>query len=189
MYLFFDTETTGIPLDYKAPLSRLDNWPRLVQLAWLLHDERGNELERGSAMVKPVGFTIPMDAARVHGITTQRAIHEGRALKDVLTEFSAIIDKAGVLVAHNMAYDEKIMGAEFLRNAMPERIGPMKRLCTMQASTSYCAIPGPYGYKWPKLDELHRKLFGTGFTGAHNASSDIGATAKCFWELRRRKLI
>ena len=88
-----------------------------------------------------------------------------------------------------MAYDEKIVGAEFLRNGMTELIGPKKRLCTMQASTAYCAIPGPYGYKWPKLDELHRKLFGQGFTGAHNAASDIGATAKCFWELRRRRLI
>lgn len=189
MYLFFDTETTGIPRDYKAPLSKLDNWPRLVQLAWLLQDDKGNELEAGSCVVKPVGFTIPMDAARIHGISTQRATAEGRMVGEVLVEFSALINRSMTLVAHNMAYDEKIVGAEFLRLGMAELIGPKKRLCTMQASTAYCALPGPYGYKWPKLDELHRKLFGQGFVGAHNAASDIRATAKCFWELRKRRLI
>ena len=120
MYLFFDTETTGIPRDYKAPLSKLDNWPRLVQLAWLLHDDAGNELERGSCMVKPVGFTIPLDVARIHGITTQRALQEGRMLGEVLVEFSALVNRAMTLVAHNMAYDEKIVGAEFLRNGISQ---------------------------------------------------------------------
>ena len=60
----------------------------------------------------------------------------------------------------------------------------------MQSSTNYCAIPGFYGnYKWPTLDELHRKLFNTGFEDAHDASVDINATAKCFWELKRRGVI
>ncbi|MBC7525895.1 MAG: 3'-5' exonuclease, partial [Flavobacterium sp.] len=52
-------------------------------------------------------------------------------------------------------------------------------------TTNFCAIPGPYGYKWPKLSELHYKLFQTGFEEAHNAAADIQATAKCFWELKR----
>ena len=55
----------------------------------------------------------------------------------------------------------------------------------MQSTTNFCAIDGPYGYKWPKLSELHYKLFRTGFEEAHNASVDITATAKCFWELKR----
>ena len=60
------------------------------------------------------------------------------------------------------------------------------QLCTMQASTDYCKIPGPYGYKWPKLSELHMKLFGEYFEEAHDAAADINATVKCFWELKRR---
>jgi len=36
MYLFFDAETTGIPRNYKVPASDHRNWPRLVQIAWLL---------------------------------------------------------------------------------------------------------------------------------------------------------
>ena len=41
----------------------------------------------------------------------------------------------------------------------------------------------------PKLQELHRKLFGCDFDNAHDALSDIRATEKCFWEMRKRKLI
>ena len=53
----------------------------------------------------------------------------------------------------------------------------------MESSTGYCRIPGPYGYKWPKLSELHRKLFGEDFAEAHNAAADIQATERCFREL------
>ena len=59
----------------------------------------------------------------------------------------------------------------------------------MHASTDYCKLRGPYGYKWPKLSELHIKLFGEDFKEAHNASVDINATAKCFWKMRKIGLI
>ena len=42
MYLVFDTETTGLPRNFDAPISDSDNWPRMVQIAWQLHDENGN---------------------------------------------------------------------------------------------------------------------------------------------------
>ena len=84
-----------------------------------------------------------------------------------------------------MSFDEKIVGAEFLRAGMRNPLPAKRKICTMESTTSFCAIPGPYGYKWPKLSELHYKLFRTGFEEAHNAAVDINATAKCFWELKR----
>jgi len=90
-----------------------------------------------------------------------------------------------VLVAHNMSFDEKIVGAEFLRVGMPNSIPAKRKICTMESTTNFCAIDGPYGYKWPKLSELYYKLFKTGFEEAHNAAVDITATVKCFWELKR----
>lgn len=185
MYLFFDTETTGIPKNYKASVSDLNNWPRLVQLAYLLYDNNGNKISDGDFIIQPNGFTIPKDATRIHGISTERAINEGQALIDVLQEFNTLISQANYLVAHNMAFDEKIVGAEFLRNGMQNTIPSKKRICTMQQTINFCAIPNAYGYKWPKLSELHCKLFKTGFKEAHNATVDIAATAKCFWELKR----
>ena len=185
MYLFFDTETTGLPKNWKAPVTDLHNWPRLVQLAYLLYDNQGNQINGGDVIIQPNGFLIPSEASAIHGITTEKANREGIALESVLRDFQILIDQADQLVAHNMSFDEKIMGAEFLRNLMPDSIASKKKICTMQRSTNFCAIDGPYGYKWPKLSELHYKLFNTGFEEAHNAAVDINATAKCFWELKR----
>jgi DNA polymerase III epsilon subunit-like protein len=167
------------------PVSDLNNWPRLVQLAFLFYDKNGNKISSGDFIVKPEGFTIPTDASRIHGISTERAIREGESLKTVLQKFQTLINQAEVLVAHNMSFDEKIVGAEFLRIGMHNSITAKNKICTMQSTTNFCALNGPYGYKWPKLSELHYKLFRTGFDEAHNAAVDITATAKCFWELKR----
>lgn len=185
MYLFFDTETTGLPRNWKAPITDLNNWPRLVQLAYLHFDENGNKILGGDFIIKPEGFTIPADSSRIHGISNERALKEGVLLSEVLQNFQSLINDSEILVAHNMSFDEKIVGAEFLRAGMANSIPAKKKICTMQSSTNFCAINGPYGYKWPKLSELHYKLFKTGFEEAHNAAVDINATAKCFWELRR----
>jgi DNA polymerase-3 subunit epsilon len=189
MYLFFDTETTGVPSNYKAPVNDLKNWPRLVQIAWVLHDKDGRELAKECFIIKPNGFSIPVEVTKIHGITTEHAQRNGVDLLFVLNHLSSHIDSAQYLIAHNISYDQNIVGAEFLRSNMKNKITAKKLLCTMVSSVNHCAINGPYGYKWPKLTELHYKLFNTSFNGAHDAMADITATIKCFWEMRRRGLI
>ncbi len=190
MYLFFDTETTGLPRSWNAPVEDTDNWPRLVQLAWQLYDAEGNKAEGGDLIIFPDGFVIPIESARVHRITTERARAEGVPLAHAMETFSLLVDRAEHLVAHNMSFDEKIVGAEFLRLGMKDLIAPKKKICTMKASVDFCAIPSPRGgNKWPKLSELHRTLFNEDFAEAHNAAADINATARCFWELGRRGVI
>ena len=189
MHLFFDTETTGIPRDYKARASALGNWPRLVQIAWLLAGEDANEIASAQYIVKPEGFTIPAAAAKIHGITTGMALQQGTALKSVLAALEPDMQRASVLVAHNMRFDEKILGAEFLRAGRPNLVESMERRCTMQATTDYCRLPGRYGYKWPTLQELHMRLFKEAFAGAHQALVDVRACARCYFELRRLKVM
>ncbi len=189
MYLFFDTETTGLPRDWKAPVTDLDNWPRMIQIGWILCDDTGIRIEEDGFIIKPENFTIPKDAAKVHGISTAKALAEGIPLEEVLAEFNDLIDRSEFIVAHNISFDEKIIGAEFLRKGIETAFDQKRKLCTMNASTDYCKIPGKYGYKWPKLSELHIKLFGVDFNEAHDASVDINATAKCFWEMRKLGVI
>lgn len=181
-YLFFDTETTGLPRDYKAPSSDTRNWPRMVQLAWILTDENGTRLNERNRIVKPEGFTIPAEAAGLHGITTERAMEEGQPLTEVISQFLTDLGEAGFIVGHNIAFDKKIVGAELVRLGREDVMPGKRSLCTMMASIDYCKLPGPYGFKYPKLEELHRKLFGRGFEDAHNALNDICATEKCFWD-------
>ena len=189
MYLFFDTETTGLPKNWKAPVTDTNNWPRMIQLAWLLYDNVGNLIKSNDYIIKPEGFSIPIEASKIHGISTEKALNEGEDLTNVLNEFANLINESSHIVAHNISFDEKIVGAEFLRKNINNSLFQKPRLCTMNSSTNYCRIPGQYGFKWPKLSELHIKLFGENFEEAHNAAADINATAKCFWKMREIGLI
>lgn len=190
MYLFFDTETTGIPKNYNAPINDLNNWPRLVQLAWVIYDENAEKKTGANFIIKPEGFEIPREAANVHGITTEKAIETGRPLIEVLKEFAAAVGGAKLLVAHNMNFDEKIVGAEFLRKNIEHDLFNTVRFCTMQEATDFCQLPGNFGgYKWPRLSELHKKLFNHNFDGAHDALADVNACARCFFELVNRGII
>lgn len=186
MLLFFDTETSGLPRSHKAPATDLDNWPRMVQLAWHLIDLDGNRQEAFEAIISPEDFSIPQEAAQVHGITNERAKVEGQPLSEVLHRFLISLREADTLIAHNIAFDENVVGAELLRCFLPNPLPSFQRQCTMLASTELCALPGRYGPKWPKLEELHNFLFGSGFGGAHNALVDVEATVRCFFELKRR---
>lgn len=186
MILFFDTETTGLPINWKAPVTDLDNWPRLVQLAYLVYDFDGNLIHSCNEIIKPNGFTIPTDASKVHGITTEIANQRGHKIEDVFELFSIQLKRAKIIVAHNMAYDEKIIGSELIRIGLDNILDSKEKICTMESTVDLCKIDGPYGYKWPKLEELHRFLFNYDFEGAHDAMADIQATAKCFWELTKK---
>jgi len=188
-YLFFDTETTGLPKSWKAPVSDTANWPHIVQIAWALFDNSGKQLAFQDYMIKPEGFVIPESATAIHGISTEKALKEGRPAAEVLKEFSGALQGAARLVAHNLDFDEKMVRVELLRLRMSDGLGEIPRICTMKASTKYCKIPGPYGDKWPKLSELHIKLFEVDFEDQHNAASDVLCCAKCFFELRRRAVI
>jgi DNA polymerase III subunit epsilon len=189
MYLFFDTETTGLPKNYQAPLDDFSNWPRLVQLAWSLYDFRGNHWESHNYIIKPEGFIIPEESTKIHRISQEKAEKEGEDLKKVLEHFAQEVDRVTYLVAHNIDFDEKIMGSELLRAKMINNLGVANKICTMKRTADICRVPnGRGGYKWPNLTELYEFLFKTKFSEAHDAFFDVKACADCFFELKRRKL-
>jgi DNA polymerase III subunit alpha len=192
MYLIFDTETTGIPHNKTAPISDLDNWPRVVQLAWQLHDSKGKLLSNHNYIIKPEGFDIPYKAEQVHGISTKRALAEGHDVRDVLAKFIADAARTSVLVGHNIEFDISILGAEFLRqNFLIEDLLKIEKVDTGIASTEFCQLQGGIGgkLKMPRLVELHEKLFGKDFGDAHDASYDVAATARCFFGLISQKVV
>lgn len=189
MYIFFDTETTGLPKNWKAPAHDLTNWPRVVQVAWARYDARGRHLDTSSFIVKPIGFSIPREAQRIHGISTAKALTMGKSLKTVLKKLKTAFDEATVVVAHNLRFDENIIGAEFLREGLEIPFFDKHRICTMLESTKFCRLPGPYGHKWPSLAELHSSLFDEIFQEQHDAEVDVNACARCFFELKKRGVI
>ena len=191
MYLIFDTETTGLPHNKTAPIEDFDNWPRLVQLAWQLHNPTGKLLSMGNHIIKPDGFTIPFNAEKVHGISTKRAEEVGQHLTEVLDKFSEDVRKAEVLVGHNIEFDNKIIGAEYLRSNQKNLLADAKHIDTSTETVEFCQLAGGIGgrLKYPRLIELYEKLFGEDFGNAHDAAYDVNATAKVFFELLKRSII
>ncbi|MBT8185616.1 MAG: DNA polymerase III subunit alpha [Eudoraea sp.] len=189
MYLIFDTETTGLPKRWDAPITDSDNWPRCIQIAWQLHDDMGNLLEHQDFLIRPDGFNIPYDAEQIHGISTALATQNGKPLQEVLAAFNEALSKSKFIVGQNVGFDINITGAEFHRLGINNNLQELGVLdtCTEQTAT-LCQIPGGRGgkFKLPTLTELHEFLFNTPFDEAHNATADVEATARCFFELIRR---
>ncbi|NPA42791.1 MAG: DNA polymerase III subunit alpha [Chlorobi bacterium] len=191
-YLIFDTETTGLP-EKGVPFTEISAWPRMVQIAWQLHDDEGRLVEHGDFLVRPEGFNIPFEAQRKHGISTELASAEGKPLEEVLDAFEQVLAKADFLVGHNLSFDIDVLSAEFIRTGRD--YGPLRSkpvIDTMsEATAEFCQLPGGKGkrFKFPRLGELYQILFNETFDHAHNATADVEATARAFFELVRRGII
>ncbi|MFM7643827.1 MAG: DNA polymerase III subunit alpha [Sphingomonadales bacterium] len=189
MYLIFDTETTGLPRNFNAPITDLDNWPRVVQLAWQLHDEAGELVSQQDFIIQPDGFNIPFESERVHGISTELARAVGETLSSVLERFKKDLAKANFMVGHNLKFDINVLGCEFVRLGQDTPLTkPVLDTCT-ERSAQLCQIPGGRGgkFKLPTLTELHEFLFEEAFNEAHNATADVESTTRCFLELLRKE--
>jgi DNA polymerase-3 subunit alpha len=185
MYIVFDTETTGLPENFSAPITDFDNWPRIVQLAWKVYDINGKEISSHDRIIKPEGFIIPQESIRVHRITNERANKYGIPLKDALEEFGESVKNSKFLIAHNINFDDKITSCELLRLGMSNYLRDITQVCTMNSTVEFCRIQGKMGLKPPTLTELHEKLFNKPFEDAHNALVDVSALGKCFFKLKQ----
>ena len=189
---FFDVETTGLPKGRNISYKDYHNWPRIVSICWLITDHKGKVLEEFYELIKPKGFTIPKDVEAIHGISTNRAQRDGIALDKMLKALDRSLNSYNLshLVAHNIEFDRNVLFSELVRNnnLLLSRLSILSTACTMKSSTNFCKLPHKNrrygGYKWPKLSELHKKLFQTGILLEHDAREDILATKRCFFKLQ-----
>ena len=190
MYLIFDTETTGLPKRWDAPLSDSENWPRCIQIAWQIHDAKGNLIAHKDYLIQPDDFTIPFDSEQIHGISTALATSEGVPLATVLSEFEEVLKEVSFVVGHNVSFDRNIMGAEFIRAGLADPLDEKAVIDTCTEETAQlCQLPGGRGgkFKLPTLGELYHFLFQDSFEEAHNATADVEATSRAFLELMRQE--
>ena len=200
-FMFFDTETTGLPKNYDVPSSDVDNWPRMVQFSWILTDFNGNIITEEDNIIKPQGFTIPTYASRIHNITNEKAMEKGAELELCLKNFISCYQNFEkysnckiIFVGHNIEFDLKIIEAELYRLQRKRDITKIRNketICTMKSTINYCAIEDwdTDGYKYPSLQELHYKLLQRRFEDAHNSAADVLATKDCFFRLLHLKRI
>jgi DNA polymerase-3 subunit epsilon len=197
MHLVFDTETTGLP-NFRAP-SDEPSQPHVVQFAAILLDDDWTERAAVNLIVRPDGWTIPDDVAKIPGITTDIAMACGVPEAHVVSIYHALTERADVTVAHNIGFDRRIMRIAMLRSNWTrefiEAIEGGKSYCTMEAAKPLTKCPltekqiaaGFTGYKAPKLEEAIRHFFGEDLAGAHDAMVDVRACARIYRHLHEMK--
>lgn len=193
MILAFDTETTGLP-DFRAP-SDSDHQPHLVQLAMVLLDDDLTEQASASLIIKPDGWSIPDDVAKIHGITTEFAAKVGVPEKVATALYMHLVYGTGAqVVAHNVSFDLRIMRIAMLRAGRTKEWldgQKVESFCTLTAATPIVNLPptekmiaaGFTKPKPPKLSECIQHFFGETFEGAHNALVDVRGCIRVYRHL------
>lgn len=204
--LVIDCETNGLPLDWGKSPKEVDNWPRIIQYAWELFDETGTTIKKAEYLIKPDGWIIPdkeyfmakghsepeaIKAASFwteHGYETGISNLIGEPIEKVLKEWVKAYNEADVLLAHNLNFDKSVVSAELIRAGIKVK-GNIPGFCTKEEGELICKLPSQFAgkYKWPKLEELYRHLFGKDFEGAHDAACDIQACKECYLEIMLRR--
>lgn len=190
MILSYDFETSGL-LDYKA-LHDPSRQPHVAQIAAVLYSNDAKIVSQIDFLIKPEGWTIPQAATDIHGITTEMCEKYGISIKNGLAIFNQLVKKQPLIIGHNIeGYDNHLLKIECQRIGQPYLLEGLQTFDTMKTTTALCKIPKlkGFGFKFPKLTELHTHLFGVGFDGAHNALADVQASGRCFFEIKAKNLV
>lgn len=203
--LIFDTETTGLPKSRSINPDSLHLWPHIVQFSYIIYDVTDNDICVIEDNIIRVAddVEISQESAAIHGITNEISKSGGVDLNQVLSGFFGALKNVDMLVGHNISFDINVVVVELLRiiynqsNTVPvdELLSYKTYLhmlnnyqnihCTMQNSIDMCAIKvmgknGREYNKFPKLSELHQKLFGSVPNNLHNSLNDILITLRCY---------
>lgn len=168
--LFFDTETTGLPL-WKEPSEHPDQ-PHLVELAAMLVNPDTRELIAFmDVIIKPDGWIIPEEVVKVHGITTERALAEGIPEAEALDMFLALYEQCGIRVAHNMTFDNRIIRIA-MKRYKPDAVSDDQWKDKASYHCTMVEHSKKHGGKWPTLGEAFKFHFGREFENGHRAMID-----------------
>jgi DNA polymerase-3 subunit epsilon len=194
--LFYDTETTGLPL-FKEP-SEHPGQPHIVQLAACLVDlDARKTIASMDVIVKPNEWTIPDEVAAIHGITTAHALDVGIPEEMALDMFLALWSQR-LRVGHNESFDARLIRIAQSRFGKSEseltvwKAG--KAECTQLLATPICKLPptdkmkavGRFHYKSANLGEAYRYFTVKDIENAHSAMADVQACMTVYFAIKDR---
>jgi len=197
--LAFDTETTGLPVSYNAPLSDSSKWPYIVQLSFIVFDTLKKEiLDYSDRIIKlDPDIIITPESIAIHQITPEQSQRDGISIQKALQEFDDAIKDVDLIIGHNIQFDKNMLTVEFhrnrLRNCLYRDGRPINEFCTMKRNIELCKLPFVNHnntimshYKWPTLSELHYCLFNAKPKGTHNAIVDVMICLRCYVYLHHK---
>lgn len=183
--LFFDTETTGLPIRENNQFyhySQLNNYStsRLVSLSYIITDDQNNTIKQFDKIIKPNEFIIPDEVIKIHKITNEKAHNEGVDIKIVLDEFYEDLKTVNMIVAHNIDFDKNIVLSECFRLGFDDLINELSNKeykCTKSMGTKFL------GYN-PSLRDLYVNLTNdVSKNNYHNSLFDTMICKECFFIL------
>lgn len=182
--LIFDTETTGLNAGYNV----------ILQLSYQIVETVDWHIIKEVCHYFPWPeneWRVSEEAIAVNGLTKNfLSTKQLSDRHDALCEFVKDKDSVDLIVAHNLEFDKKFIIADCKEaNVKYAASGWEFSYDTMKRTTSYCAIPKPFGngYKWPKLSELASCL-GVDYSDLrlHDSTADVELTKRCFQKLIKR---
>ncbi|MGZ9893064.1 3'-5' exonuclease [Bordetella bronchiseptica] len=181
--LFYDTETTGLPL-FGEP-SEDPRQPHIVQLAAALVDlDTRDTIASLDLVVRPDGWVIPDEVTAVHGITTEHAAAVGVPESLALSLFLELW--AGrPRIGNNEQFDARIIRiAQHRAGELEPDLDAWKAgktECTAKMATPIVKCPptpkmiaaGRNHYKTANLGEAVLFFTGKPLENAHSAMADV----------------
>jgi DNA polymerase-3 subunit epsilon len=170
----FDLETTGVDPERDRIVS---GFVCLIQ---------GADVRRTGWLANP-GVPIPEAAAKVHGITTEKAQVLGLSPRSVLPDMTARLAAdmaAGApMVGMNLTFDLTMLDRECRRHGVPtltDQLGEIAPVLDIRVIDKH--------FSWRKggrkLEDLCRH-YGVRHEGAHDACEDALAAARVMWKMVR----
>lgn len=187
-FLFLDTETTGLPRRWDRPYSEEQQWPCIAQLGWAVYTTEGELVKTDQAYLRIPAQRMSAAAVAIHGLTPEFLQAQGQAPEAVLGRLLQDLESYRPrVIGHFLRLDFHVLGAAFNRAGLANPLPELPQFCTMAAT--WPPLPGSHHRRHLRLNELHELLFGEPMVRLHDAYIDALATARCFFELRRRGLV
>jgi len=186
--IFFDTETTGLPLHKNSSIYNTKEWPYIIQLSYIVYDEDTNKViaNVNDYILIDDSIEITKESFKTHNISRYFLKENGILMKDAINKFKKHMIDSRIIIGHNVSFDKRMLIVECIRNNI--HLNLKETFCTMKNSSEICKIEainenGEKYYKYPKLQELHNYLFNTNVKNLHNASIDILVCMRCYYKI------
>lgn len=181
MIIVLDTETAG----FKGPI---------MQLAYSAYQEFSNRhiFDYNALIRHDNEYEVHEDAFKIHGLTHGQCQAKGADAVQSLRDLVSTLKDAKTIVGHKLQFDLAMISKDcfYYGIKFDYTMTDPRFVCTMAKTKGLCNLKDIKGRpKFPSLTELHYRLFGETFEGAHDALADVKATAKCFFELKRLGIV
>lgn len=189
-FLFFDTETTGLPRDRRISAEKQkDNWPDMVSISWIIVEDE-TMISCESYIVRPDEWNIPQESTDIHGISHAFAKRNGHSITEVVERFAYDVEKCDYIIAHNLEFDKNVVdnACQWRILEGPDRINWRKKICTAEYGKEITRIIAQNGrgrfFRYPKLSELYQFVMKKQPSlTLHNSLNDTMLLAELFFHL------